>query len=96
MSMSPTEDTGASERYNVEVEALQQWFQEKLSTLPPIEITQADYRNGTDSLHGDYAKIVEKAFATWLQDRNYELSYSQMCIAFFNAAITSMKLTIKE
>ncbi len=48
-------------------------------------LSTEDFSRGTDCLTDYYREVVDKAFYKWLNERNYELSYSQICRAFFGA-----------
>lgn len=85
-----------SERYTQEIEALKEWFKENLSSFPALDLTQDEFKAGTDSLKDGYAAIVSYAFWKWLYERNYELSYNQGCNAFFQAVRELGKLNVAE
>jgi hypothetical protein len=56
-------------------------------------MTAIDYSRGTDSLTGEYAEMVKEAFNTWMSN-GYELSYNQICMAFFFVARKIGKLVV--
>lgn len=84
-----------SGRYSEEVDALRDWYAERLPALGPFTMTQGDYNAGTDRLPHSHSHLPRKAFNEWLTDRQYELSYNQSCQAFF-AAANSLKLLTVE
>lgn len=51
-----------------------------------ISLTKGEWKAGTDSLENYHADLVRAAVIEWLTTRKYELSYNQMCVAFFGAA----------
>lgn len=83
-----------SPRYEKEVADLTEWFKAKLAELPEFKITQMEYNAGVDLTGPPYIKLAGEAFDEWLSKRNYELSYNQMCMAFFGAAKEIGKLTV--
>lgn len=78
------------ERYAKEVNDLREWLKQRLPALGKIKLTEAQWKAGTDSLEDAelpyHRDLVRGAFIEWLTMRKYELSYSQMCCAFFGAA----------
>ena len=84
-----------SGRYSEEVDALRQFFTERLPELGSFTMSQSDYSAGVDKLGFPRDALIEIASAEWLASRNYELSYNQMCQAFFGAA-NDLKLIIVE
>lgn len=85
-----------SERYTSEVEALTDYFKERLPACGPVVLTRDQYRAGTDSLDGLHKMLVSGAFVEWLAKRSYELSYNQGCNAFFAAARALDLLTVND
>ena len=75
-----------SENYTKQINDLIQWFAERLPNLEQLKLTEAEYKIGVDSLKDYHAKLRDAAFIEWLTMRNYELSYNQVCNAFFAAA----------
>lgn len=75
-----------SEQYAKQINDLRAWFGERLPALPKISLTRDEWKAGTDSLKNYHADLVRGAFIEWLTMRKYELSYNQMCVAFFGAA----------
>lgn len=75
-----------SDRYQKEVADLIEWYAARLPVCGPLQITEDDYRRGTDALTGMHLHLAQSAFIEWLAMRNYELSYNQCCSAFFAAA----------
>lgn len=81
-------------RYEDEVAQLVGWFENRLRGRPSFQMTEEDHRSGTDALPEDLASLVKEAFGHWLKTRKYELSYNQLCRAFFVAAKASGKITL--
>jgi hypothetical protein len=83
-----------TDEYTTQVSDLTAWFAERLPALPTLSLTWAQYTRGVDALpQGQHLHLVHEAMATWLKERNYELSYNQMCQAFFAAAKETGKFT---
>lgn len=83
-------------RYSQETDKLQSHFKAAMVELKePIRITEQEYKMGTDSLlktsHGD---LIREAVDKWNSKGEYELSYSQLCRAFFGAARELGKLDV--
>ena len=85
-----------SDRYIAETNALHYHFVAKMAELPPISLTEAARRVGTDCLPegSQHRAMVDEAFQEWLTSRDYELSYNQMCIAFFMAGETTERVLV--
>jgi hypothetical protein len=83
-----------SKRYKQEVADLSQWFLDKMAPLPPLKVSQAQVNIGTDMLKGQWKTLVKTAFDSWLNEREYELSYNQMNVAFWWAAKECGKLEV--
>jgi len=81
-------------RYADEVAALTAWFRPKLEGQT-LRISAAQHHQGTDGLPEPFHGMVTEAFDEWLYNRNYELSYNQMCVAFYGAAMLEEVLTIE-
>jgi hypothetical protein len=75
-----------SDEYEKEVRLLEAWFIEQIAGLEPLSLTTAEYKIGTDAVPEPWKGIVAEAGKIWLAHRNYELSYNQICRAFFAAA----------
>jgi hypothetical protein len=88
--------TARSERYTSEVSALADWLAERLPALGPLRVTSAEFLVGTDSLADPHAALCDEAFRHWLDIRKYELSYNQMCNAFFAAARDAGVLEVSD
>jgi len=67
---------------------LDAWFVARLTgRAESIRMTPESYRVGCDALkEGDLRAMVKEADEVWKKEKNYELSYSQTCVAFFGAA----------
>jgi hypothetical protein len=85
-----------TQRYHDEITALTEWFMARLPALGGLELTKAERAEGGDSLKGPHEELWREAFYSWINDRHYELSYNQMCIAFFAAAENLGLLAIKK
>lgn len=83
-----------SHNYETQIKLLTEWFKERLANLPSFTMTKAELRQGTDALKEEYASLVVEAMREWLEERHYELSYNQMCNAFFAAGHEANKLTV--
>lgn len=83
-----------SPNYHQQIEELRDWFKAKLAALPEVVLTKYEYSAGTDSLKAPHAPLTKQAFDEWLAQRNYELSYNQMCSGFFTAARDLGKLQV--
>lgn len=79
--------TEYSQRYTDAISQARAFFAERFPAMPEIQISQADFQAGTDSLHRpDIRALLAECFDYMLTQRGYELSYSQQCHAFFGAA----------
>jgi hypothetical protein len=74
------------ERYAKEINDLREWLKLRLPALGKFKLTRDQWEAGTDSLKNYHADLIRDAFIEWLTTREYELSYNQMCAAFFAAA----------
>lgn len=74
------------ESYTKQINDLREWFKNEMKFFPVLEMSQAEYKGGTDNLPENYALLRDRAFNIWLNEKRYELSYNQMCVAFFRAA----------
>lgn len=59
-----------------------------------VRVTRAEYARGVDCLGEPFTSIVKEASRFWLREHNYEVSYTQICRAFFMAADGLGKLEI--
>lgn len=76
-----------STHYTNAIAQAQAFLTERLSALPDIHISRADFHAGTDALRRpDVKALVTECFEHMLTAHKYELSYSQQCRAFFGAA----------
>lgn len=85
-----------SGRYSKEVADLRAWFAERLPALGPFTMSRDDYQAGVDKLPETHRDLRNQATNEWLTERDYELSYNQMCQAFFAAANDLKLLTIED
>jgi hypothetical protein len=85
-----------SDNYQKQVNDLRAWFATRLPALGPIELSHAEIEGGIDSLTGEHKNLTDTAFNEWLTERNYELSYNQMCNAFFEAVCECDLLNIGQ
>ena len=76
-----------SERYQKQIEDLTEYFKLRLPACGSINLTDDERKAGVDSLPESSlaAALVRSACTEWLLTRNYELSYNQVCCAFFAA-----------
>lgn len=84
-----------SGRYSQEVTDLTKWFELRLPEAGPFTMSRDDYQAGVDNLPESHQWLVTKAMNKWLTDRSYELSYNQMCQAFFAAAKNLNLVTVE-
>lgn len=84
-----------SGRYSKEVDDLRVWLAERLPALGPFTMTRDDYQAGVDKLPQTHTELRREATNEWLTARDYELSYNQMCQAFFAAANDLKLLTVE-
>jgi hypothetical protein len=75
-----------STRYQDEIVALTEWFKARLPPLGAIVLSQSEYSSGVDALKGAHRELRKEASRVWNEQRKYDLSYNQMCVAFFAAA----------
>lgn len=87
---------GNGGRYDEEVDALKEWFIERLPAFGKIKLTPDEYSAGVDSLKSYHASLRDAACVEWLAMRNYELSYNQACLGFFMAAKELNLLEVAE
>lgn len=91
----PLDQRSKSERYIDEVKCLTEYFEGRLVKDDlKVQITQAQYQTGTDSLPGHIQLIVSDAIEEARDQRNYEPSYNQLCNAFFKAARNLNRLKV--
>lgn len=82
-------------RYDDEISVLIEYFKKNLATHEPFSMTEEQFQSGCDGLESESLKqMIHDTFELWLSDREYELSYNQMCIAFFTVAIELEKLIL--
>lgn len=82
-----------SEKYLQQITDLTAWFVGRFANLPPLAMTDGDIALGCDAVKDEaYRRIIAESFGEWLNERSYELSYSQTCSAFFAALTESNKL----
>jgi len=72
--------------YGRQIDDLITWFGSRLGDHEPIRLSRHAYSMGVDALPADLKELVREASSVWEQERGYELSYNQVCIAFFEAA----------
>ena len=80
--------------YIEQIDTLVEWFKDRISC--PIKLTEVEFKVGIDALVGQPKKLTEQAFQYWLNTKQYELSYSQMCVAFFRAARINKLLILRK
>lgn len=74
-----------SEKYRQVIQELTEWFAERLDGKT-VTMTSLDVSRGCDALPEPFDAMPKDAFEEWKFNRSYEVSYSQMCTAFFRAA----------
>lgn len=77
---------GYSSHYGKQIDDLIAWFTNRIKDRAPIQLSEDEYRMGVDKLPDDLKELTKEAFSIWLNEKRYELSYNQVCIAFFEAA----------
>ena len=87
-------DKGMSNMYQDKITELIKWFDARIKYMEPLEITQSEYSLGVDCLSGKYIELRVDAFSELLTN-GCELSYNQVCNAFFASARKNGKLIIK-
>jgi len=75
-----------TENYHKQITDLTDWFSARLPNLGKVNLSRNEYKDGICRLTGNHDELQKQAFTEWLENRHYELSYNQMCIAFFSAA----------
>ena len=75
-----------NDKYQAMTSEAQEWLAGHLSTCTPVTITDDQYRRGVDAMTEELQAIARQCFDEFLADRRSELSYSQLCHAFFSAA----------
>lgn len=74
---------GMSEQYNQQIRDLAFYFLGRMVTMPELQVTPEQRQTGADSLGGEWKTVVNETFSFWLNEREYDLSYSQMNLAFW-------------
>lgn len=72
--------------YEQQIVDLRVWFIQRLPAMGDFTMTQDEYKIGCDFLPDPWKALTTEAFNLWKSERGYELSYRQMCSAFFYAA----------
>ena len=83
-----------SELYEQQIKDLTAWFKDRIAAFDPFDMTRGDYKAGIDKLPKNYHGLTTEAFDLWLSEKHYELSYNQMCKAFFGAALELKKVRV--
>lgn len=76
---------GYPRSYGYQIDELAEWFTDKVAPWKHVEISKEQRNSGVDSVPDILRAIVEEASREWGAVRKYELSYNQMCVAFFAA-----------
>lgn len=84
-----------TQEYEEAILWLRPWFVGRLPSKGPLRISRNEYREGVDRLPQSHKPLVAEAMQVWL-DRGYELSYQQMNVAFFGAAIQCGLLVVDQ
>lgn len=82
---SPLDPAGMSDKYRNQIADLAEYFRLRLPACGPLTLTPKQRSAGVDSLSGLHKGLVSSACTEWLLTRKYDLSYNQVCIAFFTA-----------
>jgi hypothetical protein len=77
--------------YYQQITDLTNWLKVRLPALGPFSPTPHQRIIGLDVFPEPFKKLQQEAFELWLSEREYELSYSQVCNAFFLALEDSEK-----
>ncbi len=80
-----------SQQYLDMIEKARQEFVRLLEGHAPIAISEEKYEAGVDTLPDDVQVMKKRVCETIIKSEGYDLSYNQVCIAFFSAA-NGMKL----
>lgn len=76
--------------YHKMVAELKDYLKGKIKALPSFQMHENEVKIGVDALTvcapKRYGEIIDEAHKFFLERRQYELSYNQMCQAFFDAA----------
>lgn len=72
------------------------WFKVKIQRVefPKTTMSLEDYKLGIDALPDIFQPMHKAAFTIWLWEKEYEVSYSQMCDAYFTTLIDAGLLTV--
>ena len=84
-----------SDEYNKQVGLLTEWFKGRIPQIGIPTVSASQWNRGIDSLDDKYRKLCQEAFDEWWNVHFYELSYSQMCDAFF-ASVEALKEQPKQ
>jgi len=74
-----------SERYEQIIAGLTERFKTFLETVPPLTMTRGEFHEGVDALPEEVRSEVMRIMRELQDEENYEVSYNQLCRAFFGA-----------
>lgn len=77
-----------SQLYLDQVIDLAAWFRRRIPEIEVPAVTREMMNAGVDALGESVKRLCDEAHAEWLRERNYDLSYNQVCKAFFVAKQT--------
>lgn len=86
MEKPPDQETASSKLYEQVIQDATTAFREKLAGHPPVVLSKEQYKSGIDALPEDLQNLTKEVSKQVGDERDYELSYSQLCSAFFAAA----------
>jgi hypothetical protein len=75
----------SSEQYHQIIELLTQRFVSELVDCEQMTLTKGEYQTGVDALPDTVRKKVHTVRKNLEDEQEYEISYNQLCIAFFTA-----------
>lgn len=88
-------DKSMTQAYTQAIQDASNFFSERIRGLPPLTLSEDGYAMGTDSLGGEYKNAVSECYTYMVYHHHYELSYNQICQAFFRAVTGAGKLTVE-
>lgn len=92
----PNQGTGHSELYEQVIQETTAEFKKVLVGREPIVLSEAQYSAGVDALPKDLEKLAQEVSQRVGDKMDYELSYNQLCKAFFTAAQELGILSVKQ
>ncbi len=74
-----------SERYEQIIQLLKERFVPFLETIAPLTLSTSQFKKGVDALPDDIRSKVMQLTHEFEEEQSYEVSYNQLCKAFFGA-----------